>query len=181
MHLLASSSDDLTVAIFEVQTGAKVKTLCFAEKHSGVDLPITMSCFGACGDLFYTMAAHPRNTYVVQWDIHQDWAPISSHSVHSAPSTCAKLSRDGLYLGIGTEDGFVKILNTRTMELEQDKSSFSSQVNCVCFSVDGRLLAAGSHTLKVVSNQHSEGLFSKLSKLWILSLFVLWFYLYLTG
>lgn len=178
---MASSSQDLTCAIFETQTGSRIKTLCFAEQSTSVDLPIVVNCFNTCGDLFYTIAVNDQNTYVAQWDIQQDWLPISSHRIHSAPATCAKLSRDGLSLGIGTEDGFVKILNTRTMELEQDKSSFSSQVNCVAFSVDGRLLAAGSDSLEVVLNQHSEGVFSKMSKVWVLGVFLLWLYLYLTG
>jgi len=94
------------------------------------------------------------------------------------------MSIDGFNLGIGTSDGWLKIMNTRTMELEQDLEQFyATRIKAVCFSADGRLLCGGTEKggLAVVLNQHSEGFFSKASKVWVLFVFFLYFYLFFTG
>ncbi|CAG9317399.1 SED4 [Blepharisma stoltei] len=181
-NLLASSSRDCSCKIYNFQNQQLVKTLYFAEHDDTKNLPILSVKFSRSGDFLYTVAAD-QNSYITLWDVLENYKPIVTHRLHASPITAFTLSLDGFYLGIGTEDGFVKIMNTRTMEFEQDKEDMSAKVTALNFTWGSRnLIAAGSDgTLHSIANARGEGFFSKMSKVWVLTVFLLWIYLYLTN
>lgn len=175
---LCSASKDTKCYIWNIATGELVRTLCFAEHDYTEDLPLTGAMFSKSGDVIYTLASSDFS-YVTQWDILDNYKPISSHRIHSSPVHKMCMGVEGFYLGLASEDGWAKIMNTRTMELEQDTEEFTEKVSALSFTTDGKLLVAGSKREGFVTilNQHSEGFFSKASKIWVLSIFLLWIYL----
>ena len=176
--LLCSSSKDTKCYIWKITTGELIRTLSFAEHDYTSDLPLTGAKFSKSGDIIYTLASSDFS-YLTQWDILDNYKPISSHRIHSSPMNMMVIDIEGFYLGLASEDGWVKIMNTRTMELEQDNEEFTEKVTALAFTTDGKLIVSGSKKAgySTVLNQHSEGFFSKASKVWMLSIFILWIYL----
>lgn len=181
-NLVVSSSRDCTCKVFNYESQKLVKTLQFAEHDNTQNLPILGARFSKSGDFLYTVACD-QYSYVTLWDVIENYKPITTHRVHASPVSSFTLSLDGFYLGIGTVDGWVKIMNTRTMELEQDKEDMDAEVSALNFTWGSRnLVAAGRDgTLHCLINSRGEGFFSKASKVWVFSIFLLWFYLYLTN
>jgi len=120
---------------------------------------------------------------VTLWDVVENFKPITTHKVHASPISSFTLSLDGMYLGIGTVDGWVKILNTRTMEFEQDTEDMSAEVSALDFTWGSRNIITGGKdgTLHSLINSRGVGFFAKASKIWVISIFLLWIYLYLTS
>jgi len=82
------------------------------------------------------------------------------------------MSDDGLYLGIGTCDGYAKVINNRFVEVECagicHDDDFPSQ--SVAFTSDSRYLVSVSPFLSYnfLPNVRPQGLFAKVTKWWVL-------------
>jgi len=177
--LVATSSLDRSCKVFSLKESKLIKNLVFSQHEDSPDLAFQGVKFSRSGDILYTVACDTY-TFVTQWDVLSEMRPISSHLIHASPTTCFSISQDGFFLGIGTEDGWVKTLNTRTMELERDSEDLSSAVKSISFTQESRhIIAVADNQFECIFHGRSEGLFSKASKIWVVCLFLLWLYLYL--
>mmetsp|Transcript_25139 Transcript_25139/g.28936 ORF Transcript_25139/g.28936 Transcript_25139/m.28936 type:complete len:98 (+) Transcript_25139:10-303(+) len=50
------------------------------------------------------------------------------------------MSYEGFYLAIGSENGFIKSLNTRYMQIDRNDKHHNNKMKCVDFSSDTRFI-----------------------------------------
>lgn len=178
--LVASASSDKTCAIFSIKYSRVIRNLQFAEHDNSENLGFNGCKFSKSGDLLFTTSSD-QYSYLTQWDMHS-FIPIATYRMHAAPVKVFTISLDGFFLGLGTTDGWVKILNTRTMDFEKDSEDYSNPVSAITFTFESRHVVTCSGTeIQNVFNSRGEGVFSKASKVWVIFIFVLWIYLYLIG
>jgi hypothetical protein len=93
------------------------------------------------------------------------------------------ITREGLVLAIGTSDGYLKTVDTRAMTVEQTAALDDAPVTTLSFTTDYRVVVVGQErgTYSTVHNTMKTGFFSYASKIWVASLFILYFYLTLTN
>ena len=178
--LVASASADQTCAIFSLKYMKVIRNLQFAEHENSSNLPIFGCKFSKSGEILFTVASD-RYSYLTQWDMHE-FLPIATYRIHSDPITSLSISLDGFFLGIGTSNGWVKIVNARTLDFERNSPDFSGPVTAIGFTYESRhFVACSGDQIKNVFNTRGEGIFSKASKMWVISIFVLWIVLYLNN
>ena len=175
--MIVSASLDTTCALYKASEKKKLRNLEFAEHNHSKNLPFMGCRFSKRGDVLFTVSCD-EYSYLTQWDT-KELSPICTYRLHAAPVQTFNMSLDGFYIGIGTVDGWVKILNTRTMDFERKTEEFSKPVTAFTFTYDSRhvVVASGSE-FRNMFNTRGEGFFSKASKVWVISIFLLWFYLY---
>lgn len=175
-ELLASSSLDCTCQIYSLKDMKKVKSLEFAEHDDSVNLPILGCKFSKSADSLFTISSDVYS-YITQWDA-RELRPLATFRIHPAPVKFMSISLDGFFMGIGTSDGWAKILNLRTMDFERNMKDFESSTVAISFTYDSRcVVACSADEIKNVFNTRSEGFFSKASKIWVIFIFCLWIYL----
>lgn len=122
--LIASigSEEEKTVYIHDFKTGSLVNELTFSEKH-GSDLMGFQGCiFSHHRKYLYTLASEPgKKSYVTRWET-QSGEFRNLNTIKVADNFCANfsLSFEGFYLAIGSENGYIKSLNTRYMQLDRN-------------------------------------------------------------
>lgn len=175
--LLVSASLDSTCVLYKASEKKKLKNLEFAEHSYSKNLPFMGCRFSKRGDVLFTVSCD-EYSYLTQWDT-RELAPICTYRLHAAPVQSFTLSLDGFFIGIGTVDGWVKIINTRTMDFERKTEEFVKGVDAFSFTYDSRhVVVASGKEFRNMFNTRGEGFFSKASKVWVISIFLLWFYLY---
>ncbi|KAL3469681.1 WD40 repeat-like protein [Aspergillus californicus] len=136
-RLLASSSDDNTVRLWDPATGALEQTL---EGHSDSVLSVAFSPDGRL------LASSSSDKTVRLWD-PATGALEQTLKGHSDWVWSVAFSPDGRLLASGSSDGTVRLWDPATGALEQTLEGHSDWVRSVAFSPDGRLLASGSMRL----------------------------------
>jgi WD40 repeat protein len=175
--LIVSASFDGTCLLHKASERKKLRTLEFAEHGQSKNLPFFGCRFSKRGDVLFTVSSD-EYSFLTQWDM-KELAPIVTFRIHHAPISTFNMSLDGFFLGIGTQDGWVRILNTRTMDFERKSKEFELPVSAFSFTYDSRhVVVASGYEFKNMFNTRGEGFFSKASKIWVISIFLLWFYLY---
>jgi parallel beta-helix repeat protein len=139
-ELLASSSFDKTIKVWEVATGNVRSTLA---GHSG---PIYSVVFSPDGKF---LASGSDDNTIKLWDVDKK-KEIKTFTGHTGPVFSVAFSPDGKLLASGSADGTVKLWEVATGKI-QHSLSHDSDVRAVTFSSDGRLLASVSidNTIKV--------------------------------
>ena len=176
--LIASASLDSTCALYSTKDRKKIKTLVFAEHENSRNLPFYGCKFSKSGDILFTLSSD-EYSYVTQWDLHE-MLPAATFKIHTAPIKVFTMSLDGFFIGIGTSDGWVKVLNTRTMDFEMNSKEFDEPTSAISFTYDSRhLVLCSGKEMRNAFNVRGEGFFSKASKVWVVFIFLLWIYLFL--
>lgn len=119
-ELIASigSSDEKHCLIHDFQTGSLLNELTFQE-----DLAFVGCIFSLHAKYLYTLVSEKgKSSYVTRWDAKRREFP-SLNTVKIDNSYCPHfaMSSEGFYLVIGSQDGYIKSLNTRYMEIDRDE------------------------------------------------------------
>ncbi|QKX60481.1 uncharacterized protein TRUGW13939_07626 [Talaromyces rugulosus] len=133
-RLLASSSFDQTVRLWDTATGSLQQTL---EDHSGSVLSVAFSLNGRL------LASGSQDKTVRLWDTATGCLQQTLEG-HSSSVSSVAFSPDGRILASGSWDKTVRLWDTATGALQQTLKGHSDSVSSVAFSPDGRLLASGS-------------------------------------
>ncbi|KNB04574.1 hypothetical protein FOXG_06634 [Fusarium oxysporum f. sp. lycopersici 4287] len=138
---IASGSDDNTVKIWNMETGAEEQTF---EGHSGSVNSVAFSNDGK------RIASGSYDNTVKVWNMAtgEEELTLEGHT-HSVSSVA--FSNDGKLIASGSDDNTVKIWNMETGAEELTLEGHTNSVNSVVFSNDGKRIASGSYdnTVKV--------------------------------
>ncbi|KAJ5392490.1 hypothetical protein N7509_007980 [Penicillium cosmopolitanum] len=133
-RLLASSSHDSTVRLWDPTTGALTQKL---EGHSGSVLSVAFSFDGRM------LASGSDDKTVRIWD-PLTGAPVQTPKYHPMWVLSVTFSPDGRLLASGSLDKIVRLWDPATGALTQTLEGHLGSVAALAFSSDGRLLASGS-------------------------------------
>lgn len=140
---LASASENNTIQLWNLQTGALIKTL---DKHSQGVFAIAVS---PRGDRLAS-ASQDKTTQI--WDL-QPIQLARTLSGHTDSVRTVAFNHDGTALATGSNDKTIKLWNANTGALVRTLEGHTDLVNSVAFSPDGKTLVSGSEdkTIKVWS------------------------------
>ncbi|HLA12065.1 MAG TPA: caspase family protein [Pyrinomonadaceae bacterium] len=130
--ILASGSRDYTVKLWDVATGAVLRTL---EGHSQWSHSVAFSPDGR------TLASGSYDSTIKLWDVATG-ALLRTLEGHSAPVSSVAFSPDGKTLASGSWDKRVKLWQVSTGTESRTLEGHASRVNSVVFSRDGKTLAS---------------------------------------
>ncbi|GKZ94884.1 hypothetical protein AnigIFM59636_008615 [Aspergillus niger] len=140
-QLLASSSDDNTIKLWDAATGALKHTL---EGHSGL---VNSVAFAGDGQL---LASSSDDNTIKLWDAATG---ALKHTLegHSDSVWSVAFAGDGQLLASSSYDNTIKLWNAATGALKHTLEGHSGTVASVAFSGDGQLLASSSddNTIKL--------------------------------
>ncbi|MBF0563691.1 MAG: AAA family ATPase, partial [Nitrospirae bacterium] len=131
---IASGSGDKTVKVWDVQTGALLRTLA---GHSSSVYSVSFSPDGKF------IASGSGDKTVKVWDV-QTGALLRTLAGHSSYVTSVSFSPDGKFIASGSGDNTVKVWDVQTGALLRTLAGHSSSVYSVSFSPDGKFIASGS-------------------------------------
>jgi WD40 repeat protein len=131
--ILASGSRDNTVKLWDVATGAELRTL---EGHSDYVNSVAISPDGK------TLASGSRDSTVKLWDVATGTAMRTLGIGHSWRINSIAFSPDGNTLASAGEDKTVKLWDVATGAELRPLKGHSDYVNSVAFSSDGKTLAS---------------------------------------
>jgi serine/threonine protein kinase len=132
--MLASSSSDKTIKLWDAQTGA------FRLTFRGHDDAIWQITFSPDGK---TIASASDDKTVKLWDV-QAGTVKQTLTGHSDAVNSVAYSPDGKTLASGSKDKTIKLWDAQTGALQHTLSGHSDWVDTVAFSPDGKTLASGS-------------------------------------
>jgi len=178
--LLVSASEDKTCRITNLDNGEMIKKLTFSDGPP-TNLRFTFCFFAHDEKFIYTIQNQVGQgpAYLTEWDIEAGFEPAETIKIHPEAVTSACMSQDGLYLGIGTVDGHVKIINARYVEIENQDQIHDLIAKGVAFAPDSRLLASVSpdYSYNFLPNVRPQGLFAKLTKFWVAAMILLYLFM----
>lgn len=136
--LLASSSWDRMIKLWEVATGKEVRTLISVDDAGGRFL-VSSVAFSPSSRL---LASDSRNR-IKLWDVTTGQL-LRTLAGHADLINSVAFSPDGRLLASGSRDDTIKLWEVATGQEVRTLSGHAGSVNSVAFSPDGRLLASGS-------------------------------------
>lgn len=143
-ELIASvgSDDEKRCLIHDLQNGTLTNELTFSEKHGEENMAFKGCVFSHHRKYLYTLVSEPgKKSYVTQWDAKSgEFRNLTTVKISNTPCKNFALSFEGFYLAIGSEDGFIKSLNTRYMEIDRNDRHHSNEMASVDFSNDTRFI-----------------------------------------
>ncbi len=93
---------------------------------------------------------HPSDSHLlIQTSLHAFVGDLKTSTLFSLASSRARFSPDGKFLAVGNQEGEIKIHSFPSMAIVDEFSVPESSMPQLAFSNDGRLLAAGSQTVRV--------------------------------
>jgi len=131
---IVSGSDDGTVAVWDLQTGARLHELI---GHQGVVRSVALS-----GDGRYIVSGSTDRTVAV-WDL-QSGARLHELTGHQDWVTSVALSGDGRHIVSGSDDGTVAVWDLQSGARLHELTGHQDQVTSVALSGDGRHIVSGS-------------------------------------
>ena len=136
---LASASDDMTVRLWDVETGEALQTL---EGHSSAVTHVVFSPDGT------RLASASDDSTVRLWDA-ETGAALQTLEGHSSAITRVVFSPDGTRLASASRDMTVRLWDVKTGEALQTLEGHFDWVSHVVFSPDGTTLASTSDDMTV--------------------------------
>ena len=122
--------------------------------------------FSKQGSNIYTIQSSDKESasYLTLWNFHTQNQQIESKTsvkIHNAMISQANMSPDGLFIGVGSADGKIKIINTRTLQEDCQSAPHNMPVTGLSFAYYGKLLLSGSvdHTYSFLPNEPKSGMF----------------------
>ncbi|KAF5858595.1 hypothetical protein ETB97_003988 [Aspergillus alliaceus] len=139
--VVASSSDDKTVKLWDTKTGAELQTF------KGHLSSVASVAFSPGGQM---VASGSDDNTVKVWDTKAG-AELQTPNGHSSLVSSVAFSPDRQVVASGSYDNTVRLWDTRTGAELQTLKGHSSWVRSVAFSPDGQMVASGSddNTVKV--------------------------------
>lgn len=134
-NLLAASSGDGTVRLFDVQAATEQSTLLQSESRA---FGIAFSSDGK------TLAAGLGDSTVRIFNIATAQEMVVLRG-HTEPVICVAFSPDGSLLASGSVDKKIRVWNTATGELLTTLEGHTDYVISIAFSPDGSQIASGSY------------------------------------
>ena len=131
---IVSGSRDGTVAVWDLQTGARLHELT---GHQGGVTSVALS-----GDGRHIVSGSRDGTVAV-WDL-QTGARLHELTGHQDGVTSVALSGDGRYIVSGSGDGTVAVWDLQTGARLHELTGHQGGVNSVALSGDGRYIVSGS-------------------------------------
>jgi WD40 repeat protein len=134
---LASGSNDKTIKLWDVTTGAQLRTL---EGHSN---PVYSVAFSPDGKI---LASASGDKTIKLWDVSTG-AQLRTLEGHSSDVYSVSFSPDGKTLASGGHDETIKLWDVSTGTQLRTLEGHHIPVHSVAFSPDGKTLASGGGTL----------------------------------
>eukprot|EP00743_Colponemidia_sp_Colp-15_P005099 GILK01005489.1.p1 GENE.GILK01005489.1~~GILK01005489.1.p1 ORF type:complete len:382 (+),score=38.91 GILK01005489.1:39-1148(+) len=139
--LVCTSSFDLSCLIFAVASGLCIKRLTFAVAN-GPNLIFRGCRFSKDGQYLFTVQTPPRGSaYITQWTVGTDFAALKTVVAHLKPISAFTISEDSIYLGVGTNDGAVKIFCANSLACLNERKPHEMPVTNVSFGMEKRPVA----------------------------------------
>mmetsp|Transcript_34928 Transcript_34928/g.31459 ORF Transcript_34928/g.31459 Transcript_34928/m.31459 type:complete len:167 (-) Transcript_34928:33-533(-) len=123
------------------------------------------------------------NSYLTSWDLNNNLEPVKTIKLHNHAITATCMNTEGTFMGLGTVDGGSKVVNTRYVEVDCQDFAHDLIVKSVSFINDSRHLASVSadYTFYFLPNVRPEGWFSKITKMWVAAMIVIWFAMFINN
>ncbi|MBW4472572.1 MAG: TIR domain-containing protein [Stenomitos rutilans HA7619-LM2] len=149
--LLASSSQDRTIKIWDISTG-KLQTSLENKGRSGSLKSVAWAVDGR------TLIAGTTTKSLRSWDLKTNKA--SSHQGHSAAINCVVFSSDGRRRASASSDKTIRVCDASSGKLYLTLKEHSGEVLSVTFSQDSQLIASGStdKTVRLWSTKNEKSL-----------------------
>ncbi|ARI81869.1 WD40 repeat domain-containing protein [Microcystis aeruginosa] len=132
---LATSSDDNTIKLWNVETGQEIGTL---RGHNGIVLSVSFSPDGK------SLATGSWDKTIKLWNV-ETGQEIRTLKGHDSSVYSVNFSPDGKTLVSGSVDKTIKLWDVETGKEIRTLSGHNSYVSSVSFSSDGKTLATGSY------------------------------------
>jgi WD40 repeat protein len=133
-QVLASASNDNTVRVWDVATGAALTTL---SKEFSVVSAVAISSNGS------NLAMGSQDGSVFIWDSSSGEEPTTL-AAHRGIVRCLAYSADDRWLASGGADRSIRVWSAKTGEVKKILDGHARGVFCLAFSPDGKTLASGS-------------------------------------
>jgi WD40 repeat protein/serine/threonine protein kinase len=133
-HTLASASSDLTVRLWDLESGKLLRSL---EGHTG---GVTSVAFSPDRR---TIASGSQDRTVRLWDVLTA-RPVRSLEGHTAGVSSVAFSPDGRTIASGSGDKIVRLWEAETGKPLHSLAGHTGAVSSVAFSADARTIASGS-------------------------------------
>jgi len=138
-QILASSSPDKTIKLWNLETGALLYTL---EGHSSVVISVAFSPDGKTLASASNLEVGDGN--IKLWDVHTGKLKrVLSKGLLSLRVSCVTFSPDGQTLASGNIDTTIKLWRLNSGKVHSTLKGHGWDVNSVAFSRDGKILVSG--------------------------------------
>jgi WD40 repeat protein len=136
---LASASWDITIKLWEVESGRELRTL------NGHSLPANSVAFSRDGKM---LASGSYDKTIKLWDV-ESGRELQTLNGHSEAVSSVTFSPDGKTLASGSGDKTIKLWEVASGREVRTLSGHSNWVSSVAFSPEGKTLASGSGDMSV--------------------------------
>ena len=142
-QIIASGSEDSSVKLWDLNTGAEIRTLSGHARQTWV----STVAFSPDGQ---TLASGSGDQTIKLWN-WQNRQEIGSLSGHSQDVLSVAISPDGQTLASGSSDKTIVVWNLITRQKIKTLFGHSNSITSVAFSPDSQLIASGSYdkTVKI--------------------------------
>ena len=143
-QLLASiaSEDEKVCLIHDFSTASLVNELTFSEQCGQDNMAFRGWFFSLHKKYLYTLVSDVgKNSYVTKWDAKsREFHNLTTIKIHKGLCTKFGFSNDGFYLTVGSDNGFIKSINTRYMQSDRNDKHHDHSITCLDFTSDTRFI-----------------------------------------
>ena len=159
--------------IYGFEKGQFIRNLTFNEKIGSPLKEFKSAIFSLNRKSLYTLCSNSTGkSYVTKWDAESGEFPSQKViSLHQFPAEKMVLSTEGFYLAISTQDGEIKSINTRYMEIDREGKLHDNQITSVEFTEDTRFILTTSEdgNYKFTPNIRAPGIMRAVFQYWMIS------------
>ena len=143
-QLIASiaSNEEKNCLIHDFSTATLVNELTFSEQYNQENMAFQGCFFSLHRKYLYTLVSEKgKNSYVTKWDAKsREFNNLTTIKIHNGFCSNFAFSNDGFYLTVGSEDGFIKSINTRYMQVDRNDKHHDHKITCLDFTSDTRFI-----------------------------------------